>query len=261
MTTSVELRLQGAPNFRDIGGHPTTDGRRIKRERIFRSGELSHLTDADLAHLRKLNFSCVADLRSLGEGEVHRSRWPEGMDTKLHRANISMDMKLNGRPLTDVLKDDPTPTGAGRVMSESFRLIPDMCGPALKQISDQLAHDNRPVLFHCTNGRDRTGVISALLLYMLDANRESIVQDFITTNERINVEQVIENSIVTFRQALGIEVSRATMELCTLVSPGYIDVIFQFLEEKYGAVNGFLHTFGIDDALIQKLRQRLLEPA
>ena len=67
MTATTELRLEGASNFRDIGGWTTADGRRLKRKRIFRSGELSQLTDADLDILRHLGIAFVADLRSLKE--------------------------------------------------------------------------------------------------------------------------------------------------------------------------------------------------
>ena len=261
MTANREIRLQGAPNFRDIGGHATTDGRCVRRGQIFRSGELSNISDADLDTLCDLDIAYVADLRSIKEGNLLRTRWPGGMKTEHHRADISMALQLNGRPLTDVLRDDPTPNGAARVVGEGFRQIPDLCGPALKTITERLAVGPGAVLFHCTNGRDRTGVVSAMLLYQLGATREAIVQDFMTTNDRLDVERVIENSIKMFRDALGIPVSRETMALCTLVRPEYIDIMFDSVAEQYGSPEDYLRAFGIDAALTQKLRQRLLETA
>ena len=100
-----------------------------------------------------------------------------------------------------------------------------------------------------------------MLLYQLGATREAIVQDFMTTNDRLDVERVIENSIKMFRDALGIPVSRETMALCTLVRPEYIDIMFDSVAEQYGSPEDYLRAFGIDAALTQKLRQRLLETA
>ena len=269
MTTSPQqrpemrpaLRLEGASNFRDIGGHATMDGHRVKQGRIFRSGELSRLTDSDHDILRCLNVALVADLRSRKECELLPSRWPAGLNTVLYHADVSMDIRINGRSIIELIKEDPSADHVARVVEHGFHIIADSCGPALKLITDRLASGGGPLLFHCTNGRDRTGVISAMLLYMLGASRDAIVADFMITNQRLDVEQVVTNTIATFHKALGITMTRATAELVTLVKPEYINAMFIHFDTKYGSPESYLAHFGIYTALVEKLRQRLLEPA
>lgn len=257
---SINPRLEGAPNFRDIGGHVTTDGRRIKQSRVFRSGELSRLTDADHDTLRQLGIAFVADLRSLGENELNRTRWPEGMATGRYCADITVDLRVNGRSLIDLLKEDPTPRGAARIMDHTFRVLPDLCGPALKLVAQRLAASDEPLLFHCTNGRDRTGVVSALLLYLLGATEDAILADFMTTNERIDIALAVENSRNYLSKLAGVEIDAETINLCTCVQPQYIAATFNFLDQQYGSPEAYLHAFGIDAALREKLRERLTEP-
>ncbi len=256
----ADIRLQGAPNFRDIGGHRVADGRRIRRGRVFRSGELSHLTDADLDTVRDLDIALVTDLRSLDETSVHRTRWPDGMATEMHCADITVHVLINGRPIMDLMREIDTVEEATRIFGLGFVEIPDYCGPALKLITERLAAGVGPVVYHCTNGRDRTGIVSAMLLYMLGASHETIVRDFLITNERINVEQVIKNSIAAYK-GMGIDVSREIFERAVLVRPEYIDVMIDGLTAKYGSLDGYLRHFGIDDTLRDGLRSCLLESA
>lgn len=259
MSTTTEWRLEGAPNFRDIGGAIGADGRRIKREHIFRSGELSKLSDADIDLLRRLGIGCVADLRSAAETKVMASRWPAADKVELHRADITLDLRVEGRPVIELIVEDPTPAAIERVVCRGFPVIADQCGPALRHITQRLAHRDDAILFHCTNGRDRTGVISAMLLYMLGADREAIVADFMLTNARIDVERVIVNTIDTYRKALGMELTREAIEPVTLVRASYMAAMFQGMADRYGSAEGYLDHFGIDAGLRAALRERLLE--
>ena len=258
--TTPDIRLEGAPNFRDIGGQLNADGRRIKRGVIYRSGELSHLTDHDFDTLRRLGIAFVADLRSLKECDVHRSRWPDGMKTEMHRANITVDIVVKGRPIMEQMLEIKTTEEATHIFGLGFGEIPDHCGPAIKMVTERIAAGVSPVMYHCTNGRDRTGVISAMLLYMLDASHEAIVKDFVITNERIDVELVIKNSVAAYK-GMGVEIPREIFERAVLVQAEYIDIMFDGMTSKYGSPDGYLQHFGIDGGLRNRLRERLLEPA
>lgn len=258
--TAADIRLDGAPNFRDIGGCVNADGRRIKRGVIYRSGELSHLTDRDLATLRQLGVGLLVDLRSLKECDVHRSRWPEGMNTEKHCADITVDIIVNGRPIMDMMLEIKTKEEATYIFGQGFGEIPVYCGPALKLVTERVAAGLCPIMYHCTNGRDRTGVMSAMLLYMLGAPHDVIVRDFMITNERIDVELVIKNSVAAYK-GMGVDIPREIFERAVLVQPEYIDIMFDGMITKYGSPDGYLQHFGIDDGLRQHLRERLLEPA
>lgn len=257
MSTLLELRLQGAPNFRDIGDGIGAGGRRIRRHRVFRSGELSRLTDADVELLQRLGVNFVTDLRSLKECDLLPSRVAAGVH--VHRADITLDVRVDGRHIMDHILDDPTPENTARAVAMSFGPTADLCGPTLKFIVERLARHDAPLLFHCTNGRDRTGVIAAMLLHLLGASREDIVADFMLTNERIDLEIVVKNSIAALSKGLGRELSRDVVVSISLVRPEYIDAMFAHFDANYGSAEGYLRHFGIDAALTDALRERLLE--
>lgn len=254
------IRLQGAPNFRDIGGYPSGAGRRIKRAHIFRSGELSRLTDADFATLRRLGIRFVADLRTHTERDIHPSRLAAEAEIEFHHADITMDVRIGDRNVMELIVEEKTPEGVARTVAMSYGVIADLCGPALRLITERLSTGAGPLLFHCTNGRDRTGVIAAMLLYMLGASRDSIVADFMLTNERMDVEMVIANSLATMRKALGDFITREMVERVTLVQAQAIEAMFDSFAAKYGSPEGYLRHFGIDEAMVCGLREQLLEP-
>ena len=236
------------------------DGRRVKRNQLFRSGELSRLTDTDFSTLHDLGIALVVDLRSEGEVERQRTHWPAVFNAEHHNANINTDLRVNGRKLPELLKEDPTPAGAARVMEHTFRVLPDMCGAALKQIAERLANNVLPAVFHCTNGRDRTGVISAMLLYMLGVPQEAIARDFVTTNERINVPIVIENTRNYLIHELGHDLDDATIELCVRVQPQNIAAAFDEITVKHGSPEAYFQHWGIGANTSERMKQHLLEP-
>lgn len=257
MKSSSETRLAGAPNFRDIGGWETSDGRRVRLGRMFRSGELSNLVEADLDVLRRLCVGCIVDLRSEKERSIHISRLPDDLVTEHHHANITVDARVDGRPIFDLLRQCATPEDAAGFVRHTFTKLPALCGPALGHVAGILASGRAPILFHCTNGRDRTGVVAALLLALLGTSREGIVADFMLTNERIDIEKVIANSIEVFSKA-GVEVDRRTMELVTLVRPQLIDALFEGIDADYGSLDNYFDTFGIDALRRGTLRELLV---
>lgn len=258
---NAAIRLEGAANFRDIGGCLTADGHRVKKHCLYRSGELSHLTDADVEQLKRLRIPFVADLRAAGEAQMLRTRWPEAVVTETLVADIQWNPNVNGRSMLDALKSDPTPHGANEVMVQTFRQLPMLCGPVFRQIADRLDNGVSPILFHCTNGRDRTGIVSALLLYLLGATKKAIVADFLKTNECIDVAIVVANTHVYIEKMLGVTLDDETVKLCTFVQPHYLDETFATLANQYGSVEEFFLAFGIDAGLQTKIRGQLLEPA
>jgi len=259
MTFEDRIRLEGATNFRDIGGGRNEDGRQLRAGRIFRSGELSNLSDADIDTLSGLDIGCVVDLRSAKETSSMASRWPSGTSVELHRADITLDLRIDDRPVIDLIVENPEPDAIERIVCRGFPVIAEQCGPAVHMVTERLASSDKPLLFHCTNGRDRTGVIAAMLLHMLGLRREDILADFMLTNERIDVERVIANTLEAYRKALGMNLTRAAVEPVTLVRPSYIGALFQGMVDRYGSADGYLEHFGIDAALRSALRERLLE--
>lgn len=209
--------------------------------------------------IKQLDIGLVVDLRDAAETGVLISSWPAGQKTQFHNANVTLDLQLDGRPLINMMLEQNDPAAIEQIVARGFPLIAEFCGPALRFIVDFMINQSAPVLFHCINGRDRTGVISALLLYMLDMPKEAIIADFMLTNERIDVEKAITNTLHTYREVLGIDMTRAAIEPATLVRSSYIDTMLDGLESKYGAMDNFFNQFGIDAAMRQEFRDRALE--
>jgi protein-tyrosine phosphatase len=169
--------LEGAYNFRDLGGLPTVDGRRTREGRLFRSDTLQELTDADVARLiDELGITFVIDLRQAFEA-VEEGRGPLGRYPVCY-ANI---------PLVDV----DSPAGApGEILVTQYldHLESDPNLPVAVELLALVVR--RPTVLHCAGGKDRTGVVTALLLGILGVTEQAVVDDFLITAQ--NMDRIVE---------------------------------------------------------------------
>ena len=162
------VHLEGAANTRDAGDYPTCDGRRVRRGAVYRSGKLNRLTDEGVREFRLLHIKTVIDFCNrltpwpLFDGDV----W-----------GVQFASSVRGCPISfagDDTANDHYIRGVEENAAEyraAFRLLADP--------------DNYPILYHCAAGTDRTGVMSALLLTLLNVDRETIIADF-RLSEKVN---------------------------------------------------------------------------
>jgi protein-tyrosine phosphatase len=174
------LPLVGAYNFRDLGGYPTQDGRVTRWGRLFRSDTLAELTDADLDVLRDLGLASVIDLRTPAEVERTGRGLLEGEPVSY--VNLSV-LREEGR--------DPGEARAAPVVddvAERYLSYLDSGAPALTSALRILADaSSYPVVFHCAAGKDRTGVLAALVLDCVGVDRTTIVEDYVLTATRMDL--------------------------------------------------------------------------
>jgi protein-tyrosine phosphatase len=167
---SRTLEFEGCVNFRDLGGYRTADGRSVAWRRLFRADGLNKLTPADRSQLTGLGLITVIDLRTIDEAE-QRGRFPVD----------EVPVRLVGLPLTDVLpatEELPEWREAAYVATRYGAMVSEG-GPVLTEAFQVLASaDSLPAVMHCSAGKDRTGVLSALLLAFLGVPDETIVQDY-----------------------------------------------------------------------------------
>lgn len=170
------IPLQGAHNFRDLGGYPTADGRCTRWGLLYRSDALSALSRADWTLLLRRGIKTVIDLRSLPEAQAAPLSPPEGVQA-LH---FSLMQELDGAL--------PGPgTGEKRVLDSMLLDYKNMlfgslpcCAGILRAIAGRL--DAGSVVFMCSAGKDRTGIIAAVLLYLCGVPREDIVADYMVSS-------------------------------------------------------------------------------
>jgi len=173
------LPLVGAYNFRDLGGYPTTDGRSTRWGRLYRSDTLHELTDEDLVVLRDLDLVSVIDLRT--PTEVERSgRGPLGAEP-VRYVNLSVLAEEGG-------ERQAAPATRVADTAERYLSYLEMGRDALVGSFHLMAErESYPLVFHCQAGKDRTGVVAALVLACIGVDRRAIVDDYVLTATRMDL--------------------------------------------------------------------------
>ena len=178
------LDFSGAKNFRDFGGYQTVDGRTVCWGLLYRSDGLDKLTDADLQRLSSLGLDRVIDFRSEYEKSLGADRLP--VDGNIQRVEIPI---LDASTAAVAQSRDEfvaklTTIDSAKFMLETYVGFATQFTPEFRHFFYEVeAADGRPVLFHCTAGKDRTGFAAALLLRVLGVPQETVMQDYLLTNE------------------------------------------------------------------------------
>ena len=163
------IPMDGPQNFRDLGGFLNRDGRMVAWNRLYRADGLSALSERDEALLRKLNIRTIVDLRGTSEQKAMPDRVPEGV-------------RYCACPM---MREDPAaPDQAARSFAMSLKVgylkmvqeSPERVGRAANAVMEGL--EQGAVVFHCTAGKDRTGVLAAVLLLLLNVAEGDIVADY-----------------------------------------------------------------------------------
>ena len=167
MTIDRLIALEGAVNFRDLGGYVTADGQRTRWRVLFRADGLGELTEPDLAVLRQLGIRTVVDLRS-------------GYELEQSRFNVEAHpVEFHHFPFIDQLPDvEEWDSRPGLLGSQYTEMLDDAMPQIVGALEVLAASEARPAVFHCTAGKDRTGLLSALVLLLLGVPEETVVADY-----------------------------------------------------------------------------------
>ena len=244
------IPMQGTPNFRDLGGIFTKDNRQIKWGTIFRSGALANLTQTDLEYLKTLNIKKIIDFRTPNEIEQEPDRYPENFNVQNIHAMIGNPADIGGGNIKSI--ETITAEQATWFMKKAYATFINSLSD-FQPIFDAMLNDgpNKPFLFHCTAGKDRTGISSALILSALNVDRDIIMRDYLLTNTYI--APFFESTKAKF---IGTGVSDDAIKVMTSVKREYLQGLFDAIDQKYGSSERMLEEiFGITT----EKRQRLIE--
>jgi len=259
------IALAGAKNFRDFGGYRTMDGRKVRAGYLFRSDGLSALTDEDLAIIQKLNIKHVFDLRLNKERTLAPSRWYPGSDTQMHHFSLISDQA--SRKASSVLlaiKPENNADSAKQLMVKTYRNL--VSAPhALAQLGSlmqQLANnESAPVLFHCTGGKDRTGVTCALLLALLGVGRDDIFTDYLDSQRYYSNQAQGAGKLSTqfFDLDESAQIARGTLLSIQTVDADYLQAAFDEIENNYVSIAEFFtEALGVTPEHVDQLRNSLV---
>ncbi|MCW3479225.1 tyrosine-protein phosphatase [Neisseriaceae bacterium JH1-16] len=249
-TPSPLPSLDGQTHFRELGGLPTASGRRVKHGVLFRSGELSQLSERDGRVLEALGIRTVFDLRAESEQQQAPDRLPSTL--RLHAIPI-LQGSFDPATILQQLKSGDTATLDG-LMPAIYRALISEFTPQLRQFFLELTQAPDGVLFHCTAGKDRTGLAAALLLVALQVPADVIEQDYLASNAWLaTLNERIAARFAPYGVTLG------ELDPLLTVRAGYLQAAFAEIEAHWGSLGRYLDDgLGIDRAVLQA---RFLEPA
>jgi protein-tyrosine phosphatase len=242
------LPLVGASNFRDLGGYPTTDGRFTRWGRFFRSDTLQELTDDDLEVLRELGLASVIDLRTNTELErTGRGRLAEEPIAYLHASVLQ----------EEGAESSAAPAPPEEDLGERYLWYLDVGGDALAKAVTLVADpQNQPVVFHCAAGKDRTGVLAALVLDILGVEHSVIVEDYVITATRM---ELILNRLrcdpVWGNQVTEIPAERVFVDAATM------ERFLKLLYQRHGGAREWALTAGVSPESLHELAAHLVVEA
>lgn len=239
------LNIAGAYNIRDLGGYPAGSNQTQWR-RVLRADALHRLDQAGVEALIEAGVRTVIDLRH--EGELAQAPNPLSRDERVHYINVSLFENLAPQAM---VADAKTP------VDMLLNLYLDALAQRQEAIRQVLTHiaqaGEGAVMFHCTAGKDRTGVIAALLLSVAGVDAETIRGDYALTKAAI--APMIEE-LVAGAKARGADVD-GFMPLLAC-EPATMQAMLDHLEAQYGGAAAYLAGIGLDAALVARLRDRLI---
>ncbi len=257
---TAELRLQGAPNFRDLGGYVNADGLRVKRRLLYRSEGLHQLTEEDHAVLHDLGLKLICDLRSDFERAKKPTVWPEHMLPRTLVMDVNADIRAENADLYGMLRKDPTEHGARAMMMYVYRFVPEALTRHLGKFFDAVSVDgNLPLILHCSAGKDRTGVLSAILLMTLGVSRETVVADYMKTQVYRDAVKLKAKVLELMEPIIGTTPSPEMIEVMAGVEPVYIDTAIEAIEDQFDSLDAYLISAGVRQEQIAAFRSRMLE--
>ena len=246
------IQFESVPNFRDLGGYRTHDGRTVAWRRLFRSAALHKMNDREMARLKQeVSPRAVIDLRSPQAPEKN----PEGLLLEKIGARYH-HIPFSTWPWPSLSKDEakanPNPTNLREIYL--YRISEKPFGKRLVDAPEIIAEsENHPLVFHCSAGKDRTGVLAAVVLTAMGIVDDDVVEDY-----------TLSAPLMKDIRACMTSDPKAAPELKDLpdfqweASAESMAVFLSLLRREYGSADGYLKANGARSSLVDRLKAALL---
>jgi protein-tyrosine phosphatase len=243
-------------NFRDLGGLPTRDGRRLRPGMLYRSEGPASFAAEHQHELQALGIRLICDLRA----EVERRAAPhdDGMTARRLHLDLANDLRSETNEGWSALRNDPSEAGARAAMQLNYAAMPAALLPHLRGFVDAIIAGETPVLMHCTAGKDRTGVLVALLLTVLGVPEDVVVADYLRSDVFAKNLRLGGSIAHAFEQTFGFTPSEATINAMIGVDPGFLAAALHAVTVRHGSVERYFASAGIGEAQLAQLCATLL---
>ncbi|MDA1035342.1 MAG: tyrosine-protein phosphatase [Chloroflexi bacterium] len=234
------LPIEGTHNFRDAGGYSTRSGGSVRWRTLFRSDNLNAVTNAGREEIRSLGIRTTIDLRAAHEAEIWPSVFADGADLAYVRL-----------PLAAPGSDTRAP--AANDLFELNRMFLDSAQGSLATLMDALADRHEfPMVVHCAGGKDRTGLLVAMLLELAGVDRTDVVADY-ALSARYSVKLI--ETLTARATAEGRDLAQfARLMECR---PEIMEHTLTYLDSQYGGTERYLRGIGLSDSALASLRSSL----
>lgn len=224
--------LDSMGNMRDIGGY-ITGNKKVKCGKLIRSNLPDNMTEEDISVLKKMGIKTVIDLRTEEEVEKANSVFEKNSAFKLLHYKIEGGGKI--------------PTKSEDVPLSYMKMLEGK--EIIYQIFKEIAKENHGIIYFCNAGKDRTGVVTALILMTLGVKKEDIVSDYVLSEGHL---EKILNCFVEYPE---------NKQIREIVTPKaeYMEQFLNQFNEKYGDINQYLHQIGITDNDIRQIREKYIQ--
>lgn len=263
------IPMEGALNVRELGGLPLKDGRMVRHGSLIRTGRLSDMTEMDKETLACWNLTKIIDMRN--NQEVFEHPDPEMAGVEWIQLSIfpsgaaGISREDNGESLMEkaVRLAEMYAGGKARKLLQTMypRMVgEEFCVGQIRRFFELLAeHEEGAIAWHCTSGKDRTGLTCALLLYVLGAEQETILEDYLLTNDQI---ADYRNALLDGLRQRGIEEEKIQqIYYLESVDVSYLESCMEVIREKYGSLDCFVkEKLGITEEMRAVLREKYTVP-
>jgi protein-tyrosine phosphatase len=253
-------RLVGVGNFRDFGGYPTRSGRRVKRGHLYRSAQFGDATEEDLAALDAMGIRFVVDLRRNIERTNYPTRWPKSERPELiiHDSGDVSDSAFatflrNPATTPEHTRDHMIKDYAEMVLEPRYIAL-------FAQFVKKLSAGHGPAVVHCMAGKDRTGIICAVLLKLLDVSDEDVFEDYLLTN-KVRTEEEFAFRLKQFSDYVGHPLKPEVIRSIWRVDEAYLASAFAAMERHSGSFDAYVErVLGLTPAERRDLIGHLVGP-
>jgi protein-tyrosine phosphatase len=249
------VTLEGAVNLRDFGGYATTDGRAVRRGRLFRSGTLAHLSEEAQRGFEALGVRLICDLRRPEEQAEEPTPFPPQTLRRLEipidpGSAIALRRELGAEQLDLKQRID-------FMVAINRELARDHAEDYARMFEALLELDDGAFLVHCSAGKDRTGFGCALILHALGVPEDTVLEDYLLTNDHIDFEGYVLRLAARF-EPHGIPERDSVMALAG-VRPEYLKAAYEAIESEFESVEHYIErAVGLDAAARSRLQSRYL---